>query len=100
MENSLAKCPFCGIEPIKSSLGDNWNHPNTDCILGGVIMDVNQWNTRPTEDALRKRVGELEGWIKSYADHAPGCNLSAYMIGHTTDNECTCNLSKIMETLK
>ena len=60
----LRPCPFCGEMPITENnfaacankscpTYDNyWTDPQ--------ILTIEQWNTRPIEDALNKRIAELE----------------------------------------
>ena len=57
--NALKPCPFCGEMPEVE--------PNGDCYCDNYICPMapdsympGDWNTRPIEDDLRKRIAELE----------------------------------------
>jgi len=68
-------CPFCGedIGPVVARQGTKYtfyqvmHQPNKKGHRHGlIIMDVDEWNTRPIEDALNARIAELEAerrWI-------------------------------------
>ena len=68
-------CPFCGedIGPVVARQGTKYtfyqvmHQPNKKGHRHGlIIMDVDEWNTRPIEDALTARIAELEAarrWI-------------------------------------
>lgn len=69
-EEKLKPCPFCGKEPYVGKTGyagcvngdtymDDKRIYDT-CPITGEAMTKEQWNSRPIEDALRKRVEELE----------------------------------------
>ena len=62
-------CPFCGedIGPVVARQGTKYtfyqvmHQPNKKGHRHGlIIMDVDEWNTRPIEDALTARITELE----------------------------------------
>ena len=62
-------CPFCGedIGPVVARQGTKYtfyqvmHQPNKKGHRHGlIIMDVDEWNTRPIEDALNARIAELE----------------------------------------
>ena len=62
-------CPFCGedIGPVVARQGTKYtfyqvmHQPNKKGHRHGlIIMDVDEWNTRPIEDELRARIAELE----------------------------------------
>jgi hypothetical protein len=63
--SELKPCPFCGEQvypPLASSLDDGY----TRCISCGAKMQRSRWQSRPIEDALRKRIAELESaqrWV-------------------------------------
>ncbi len=62
----MKACPFCGhkaettelrfYEQIKSCLFC----PNPNCIMYNRAMTFEEWQSRPIEDALNKRIAELE----------------------------------------
>ena len=65
-------CPFCGedIGPVVARQGTKYtfyqvmHQPNKKGHRHGlIIMDVDEWNNRPIEDALNARIAELEAHI-------------------------------------
>lgn len=65
--SELKPCPFCGeiLDTIPNrSIWDIvtfYEHPNNpECQLSGLLFSENWWNTRAIEDALNKRITELE----------------------------------------
>ena len=77
-------CPFCGedIGPVVARQGTKYtfyqvmHQPNKKGRRHGlIIMDVDEWNTRPIEDALNARIAELEAerrWIP-VSERLPEC---------------------------
>jgi len=77
-------CPFCGedICPVVARQGTKYtfyqvmHQPNKKGHRHGlIIMDVDEWNTRPIEDALNARIAELEAerrWIP-VSERLPEC---------------------------
>lgn len=77
-------CPFCGedIGPVVARQGTKYtfyqvmHQPNKKGHRHGlIIMDVDEWNTRPIEDALHARIAELEAerrWIP-VSERLPEC---------------------------
>ena len=70
MSEILKPCPFCGGEAFYIKIMGNYEKPHeifcSKC--DGAITEgrsekqvVTNWNTRPIEDALNKRIAELEG---------------------------------------
>jgi len=60
--SELKKCPFCGSADIRTEPGINLNY----CDKCSAEANIEHWNTRPIEDALNKRITELEAerrWI-------------------------------------
>ena len=60
--SELKPCPFCGGTKICTEKGINLNY----CDNCSAESNVEHWNTRPIEDALNKRIAELEAerrWI-------------------------------------
>ena len=70
--SELKQCPFCGSEAQVNT----WTMhgitesrcfcSNSDCPNSVRTVGLDQWNTRPIEDALNKRIAELEAaqrWI-------------------------------------
>ena len=55
--NTLKPCPFCGKEPQEITLN---GEPKVVCRC--LVREPNIWNPRPIEDALNKRIAELEGF--------------------------------------
>ena len=86
MASELKCCPFCGgtnilndeglgqfgesVVPYAAKCGTcgaSFWHPDAGC--GGQPKETwCDWNTRPTEDALRRRVEELEKALKDIVD--------------------------------
>ena len=56
MSEELRPCPFCGGTKICTEKGINLNY----CDNCSAESNVEHWNTRPIEDALNKRIAELE----------------------------------------
>jgi len=56
MSKELRPCPFCGGTKICTEKGTNINY----CDNCSAESNVGHWNTRPIEDALNKRIAELE----------------------------------------
>lgn len=76
-------CPFCGedIGPVVARQGTKYtfyqvmHQPNKKGRRHGlIIMDVDEWNTRPIEDALNARIAELEELIEKLVDE--GCVIA------------------------
>lgn len=65
--SELKPCPFCGNEPVVEGnlvACNNLNCPTHDNYwTDPMIFTCDQWNTRPIEDALNKRIAELEAFI-------------------------------------
>ena len=61
--SELKPCPFCGRQPYESG---GYVSCHTELCLANAdyhepaIGPITDWNTRPIEDALRKRIAELE----------------------------------------
>ena len=73
MSEILKPCPFCGGEAFYIKIMGNYEKPHeiycSKC--NGAITEgrsekqvVTNWNTRPIEDALNKRIAELEAELK------------------------------------
>ena len=54
--SELKPCPFCGSADIRTEPGINLNY----CDKCSAEANIEHWNTRPIEDALRARIAELE----------------------------------------
>ncbi len=71
-EQELEPCPFCGavIYPCDESpiYGMSYFHPDDVCLFSNHtfwIADFKRlWNRRPQEEALQKRIEELEDAIE------------------------------------
>ena len=62
MSEILQPCPFCGGTNICTEKGINLNY----CDSCSAEANIEHWNNRPIEDALRARIAELEAaqrWI-------------------------------------
>ncbi len=69
MSDELKACPWCG------SPADRYDGPNrlleyVGCDSCGRTfpMSVDEWNNRPSEDALRTRLEKAEAALREYAD--------------------------------
>ena len=54
--SEIKPCPFCGGTKICTEKGINLNY----CDNCSAESNVEHWNTRPIEDALKQRIAELE----------------------------------------
>jgi NMD protein affecting ribosome stability and mRNA decay len=54
--SEIKACPFCGGAKICTEKGININY----CDNCSAESNIEQWNTRPIEDALNARIAELE----------------------------------------
>jgi len=62
--NTLKPCPFCGRTPNPDWTDESYIEcTNRKCSLYGYGMSTGDWNTRPIEDDLRKRIAELEALV-------------------------------------
>jgi len=60
----LKKCPFCEEEPkLFSPSAKSVMCRNTDCPICGVLFHVDEWQSRPIEDAQAARIAELEAQV-------------------------------------
>jgi len=70
MSSEPKPCPFCGSKAKKhkyTMLGEDFKVaycPNEDCYFHHRTASVADWNTRPIEDALDKRIAELEAMVE------------------------------------
>ena len=62
----LKPCPFCGSADIRTEPGINLNY----CDKCSAEANIEHWNTRPIEDALRARIAELEEEIDQLTVHS------------------------------
>jgi hypothetical protein len=62
----LRPCPFCGTLPqantwtLHGISETRYFCPNPECPLSVRTVTLEEWQTRPIEDELRKRIAELE----------------------------------------
>ena len=66
MSEILRPCPFCGSADIRTEPGINLNY----CDKCSAEANIEHWNTRPIEDALNKRIAELEAEIERLTSHS------------------------------
>lgn len=59
MSEELKPCPFCGKEP-RIVIGKYATCETEGCPTEAIAVPVKKWNSRPVEDALQKRIAELE----------------------------------------
>ena len=83
--SELKACPFCGKKDLIYDVEDHpelGSSPFVECLTkdcfgftrvlysDNVENAINKWNTRPLEDALQKRVEELEKLVKINSNSA------------------------------
>ena len=86
MSNKLRPCPFCGKETAEVECdGAFWWVKCQSCGASGHVywfilnngnardIVIDNWNTRPIEDALRLRIAELEESDKHWAGNVKVC---------------------------
>lgn len=68
--SKLARCPFCGELPFTSTLEDQVICSNGKCLMSLAWIDMEIWDNRPIEEALRsgtdKLMFELAVWQQDY----------------------------------
>lgn len=74
MAEELRACPFCGREEEVFSYGDygrDNEYVACGCIYGdSTLIDIESWNTRPIEDALRAELAEATEFCRKSNDIA------------------------------
>ena len=65
MEHTLKPCPFCGSEAKTDKSRPSAYCPNTECMMVGYDIPLDDWNTRPIEDELIEALIECENWIRN-----------------------------------
>jgi hypothetical protein len=63
MTDELKPCPYCGHEPDSRISDTDGNKYYTCCskwCRNGNWYTLEEWKSRPLEDALQKRIAELE----------------------------------------
>ena len=69
MSEKLKPCPFCGGKNVLSTeLQDGL--PFIAYCQCGAENEAENWNTRPIEDDLRKRIAELEAESERFTVHS------------------------------
>ena len=77
MSEELRPCPFCGGE-AHECLDNHFDCLNPGCPMAGArAIPLENWNTRPIEDALTARIAELEGFINQLIE-AGDAVINAY----------------------
>lgn len=70
MSEELRPCPFCGGEAqvntwtMRGITESRCFCSNSDCPNSVRTVALEQWNTRPIEDALHARIAELEALVQ------------------------------------
>ena len=83
MSEELRPCPFCGGQALTKTFFDYDDleympldiiEPEVTCenerCINGWWLSPNDWNTRPIEDDLRKRIAELEAESERFTVHS------------------------------
>ena len=70
--NELSRCPFCEVVAAKSTLiARPYWHKKNGCLLSGQHFTEEEWQTRPLEDALQKRIDEYDHGAKAFIVFCP-----------------------------
>lgn len=79
MSVELKPCPFCGgeaFEPTIDGALPDWYVPLTSCMNNdceeNAWMSIDNWNTRPIEDALRARAERAENMVERLIEAVGG----------------------------
>jgi len=99
--SGMKSCPFCGGDSVTwQSLGDHTRAGCVDCgaevtrPMGLYRNAMIEWNTRPIEDELRKRIAELEDQLEDWTNNGWAYDLDEYK-GNPEVQKCTTNSIKI-----
>lgn len=87
MSEILQPCPFCGGTNICTEKGINLNY----CDSCSAEANIEHWNNRPIEDALRARIAELEAaqrWIP-VSERLPEVNEDVFTVVYDTNDGST-----------
>lgn len=97
-QEEVKPCPLCSMALVKYPLEatlSGWVHPeNEECYLEEFSVltedELRSWNTRPTEEALRARVEELEGALQRLSDAVCTADVEdeSPLIGGAFDEAC------------
>ena len=76
MSEKFKPCPFCGKDEANFTT-DKWGNYHVECEYCGAQTNpyhdkelvIEEWQTRPIEDDLRKRIAELEAEIDQLTAH-------------------------------
>lgn len=67
-------CPLCGRETHRKYLHDPIVHcRNSKCALSGTVFTIKEWNSRPTEEALRAEIDALIHDNRTLMDSLNSC---------------------------
>ena len=105
MSEELRPCPFCGTLPqantwiFRGISETRYFCPNQECPLSVRTVTLEQWNSRPIEDVLNKRIAELEAMVKRLMRMVEDrfVLLGNSLDGHLQDCNCAVFLSSRME---
>lgn len=67
MSEKLKPCPFCGNNPLSArhTIFKALVCVSSGCIIEGIRFRVDDWNSRPIEDALRRQLSETKAQLKT-----------------------------------
>ena len=65
----LKPCPYCG-SPAEDTAENYCSCSNSECPSDCVIMSIEQWNHRPTEQAAEQRAAEAGDLLRTFATTA------------------------------
>ncbi len=88
----IKDCPFCGGKASKGCGIESIHCSNIECVMPGISVSIEQWNTRPIEDALRAKREAAEAYIEAIEEFdAISCQPECFLFKSDYDesvNKC------------